>query len=131
MVLGRRLWCALLLLAVAAWGESVDSAPAENLEERVKKLEERISQLEQALGLAEKRLQAAAEGSGGAETTVSLADPAKSAGRARSWGAGVNWHLNRSVKLALDYERTKFKGGAAGGDRESEGAVLSRLQLAF
>lgn len=63
--------------------------------------------------------------------TLGFADPAKSAARARSWGAGVNWHLNRSVKLSLDYEHTKFRGGAAGGDRESEGAVLSRFQLAF
>ncbi|HPQ17605.1 MAG TPA: hypothetical protein PLP04_20430, partial [Bryobacteraceae bacterium] len=63
--------------------------------------------------------------------TLGFADPAKSAARARSWGAGVNWYLNRSVKLSLDYENTKFKGGAAGGDRESEGAVFSRFQLVF
>ncbi len=63
--------------------------------------------------------------------SLGLADPAKSARRARSWAAGVNWYLNRNVKIALDYERTSFAGGAAGGDRDSEGAVLSRFQLAF
>ncbi len=63
---------------------------------------------------------------------LSLADPTKSARRARAWAAGVNWYLNRNVKIGLDYERTSFAGGAAGGgDRDSEGAVLSRFQLGF
>jgi phosphate-selective porin OprO/OprP len=60
------------------------------------------------------------------------ADPARSARDAKAWAAGVNWHLNQNVKLAVDYERTTFTGGAAAGaDRHSEGGLLTRLQLAF
>jgi phosphate-selective porin OprO/OprP len=59
--------------------------------------------------------------------TLGLADPATSARRARAWSAGVNWYLNRNVRLMLDYERTSFTGG----DRVSEGAILSRFQLLF
>jgi phosphate-selective porin OprO and OprP len=64
--------------------------------------------------------------------TSGLADPAKSVRQATGWGAGVNWIWNSNLKLMLDYERTKFEGGAAaGGDRPAENAVLGRLQVAF
>ena len=33
--------------------------------------------------------------------------------------------------LVLDAERTSFEGGAAGGDRESEQALLARAQINF
>jgi phosphate-selective porin OprO/OprP len=62
---------------------------------------------------------------------LGLADPSKSARRAHAWAVGVNWYLNRNVKIGLNYERTSFTGGTAGGDRDSEGTVLSRFQLAF
>jgi phosphate-selective porin OprO/OprP len=62
---------------------------------------------------------------------LGLADPAKSARRARAWAGGVNWYLNRNVRLVLNYENTRFTGGAAGGDRSPEHAVLSRFQIAF
>jgi len=61
-----------------------------------------------------------------------FANPAVSARAAREWGAGVNWYLNRNVKLALDYARTRFTGGgASGADREDEKVLLQRLQIAF
>ncbi len=60
-----------------------------------------------------------------------FADPTKSARQAKEWVIGVNWHLNRSVKLVLDYANTDFKGGSTSGDRRSERAILSRVQLAF
>lgn len=63
--------------------------------------------------------------------TLGLADPARSARRARAWAGGVNWYLNRNVKLVLNYEDTSFSGGASGGDRSREHAVLSRFQIAF
>ena len=60
-----------------------------------------------------------------------FANPASSAQKAAAWGLGVNWHLSRAVKVAVNYERTSFTGGAATGDRESENAVITRFQTSF
>lgn len=61
-----------------------------------------------------------------------FANPASSAREAREWGAGLNWYLNRNVKLAFDYARTRFTGGAAAGaDREAEKVLLHRVQISF
>lgn len=60
-----------------------------------------------------------------------FADPATGAREAKAWAAGFNWYLNRGVKFVLDYESTKFQGGAASGDRENERAILGRTQIAF
>lgn len=59
-----------------------------------------------------------------------FANRASSAQKARAWAGGVNWYLNRGVKVALDYESTSFEGGA-GTDREREKAILGRTQIAF
>lgn len=60
------------------------------------------------------------------------ADPARSVRRATAWAAGVNWIWNSNVKYVLDYEQTRFEGGAAGGaDRPTEKSVQTRLQLSF
>jgi phosphate-selective porin OprO/OprP len=66
----------------------------------------------------------------------SFADPAKAASKAQAWAVGVNWYLNKNIKLALDYEDTSFDGGWANAagvvtDRPDEKAVSSRLQIAF
>jgi phosphate-selective porin OprO/OprP len=61
-----------------------------------------------------------------------FADATRSVRQAVAWGAGLNWIWNSNVKLVLDYERTRFKGGAIGGaDRPTEKSVQTRLQLAF
>jgi phosphate-selective porin OprO/OprP len=65
---------------------------------------------------------------GGAD---SFADPLASASQADSWGIGLNWYLNENVKWLLDYERTRFDGGAAAGDREDEDAIQLRLAVGF
>ena len=66
---------------------------------------------------------------GGAD---SFADPAVSARKAAAWALGVNWYLNENLKWVLNYERTRFDGGAAGGaDREDEEAFLTRVALGF
>ena len=60
-----------------------------------------------------------------------FADPTKSAHDARAWAVGINWYLNGNLKLVLNYEDTKFNGGAASENRENEKVVLSRFQIAF
>jgi len=61
-----------------------------------------------------------------------LADRSRSASRARAWGLGLNWYLNRNLKQSLSYERTTFTGGAAdGGDRPAENALFIRTQFFF
>lgn len=66
-----------------------------------------------------------------ADSGNSFANPTRSAQRARAAGIGVNWYLNRNLKWALDYELTRFKGGAVGGDRPDEKALFTRFQIAF
>lgn len=61
-----------------------------------------------------------------------FADPSKSAKEALSFGVGLNWHLNRNLKLSLDYEHTDFQ--AATGNpfaTHAEDLVLTRVQFGF
>jgi phosphate-selective porin OprO/OprP len=60
-----------------------------------------------------------------------FANPASSASRAEAWAVGLNWYLNRGVRFMLDYEQTKFTGGAAVGNRPDEKVVLDRIQISF
>jgi phosphate-selective porin OprO/OprP len=61
----------------------------------------------------------------------SFANPLTSARKASAAGIGVNWYLNQAVKWSLDYEQTRFDGGAASGDRPDEKVLLTRIGLAF
>lgn len=65
------------------------------------------------------------------DTFPVFANPASSAASAEAWGAGVNWYLNRNLRLYFDYERTEFEGGATAGDREDESVFFSRFQISF
>ena len=65
------------------------------------------------------------------EAFPTFADPARSAQKASEWAVGVNWHLERRVKVAANYIHTSYTGGVATGDREDENAVLTRFQVAF
>ncbi len=68
-----------------------------------------------------------------------FADPLSSARRAQEWSAGINWYLNRNLKVDLSYSRTTFEGGgqASGSSapaivtRKPESVLFSRVQLAF
>jgi phosphate-selective porin OprO/OprP len=69
-----------------------------------------------------------------AEATFSrgFAEAARSVRQASAWGVGLNWIWNSNLKYVLDYEQTRFRGGAAaGGDRPTEKSVQTRLQLSY
>lgn len=68
---------------------------------------------------------------GAAAFDLGFADAAKSARRASAWGVDLNWYLNRNVKYVLNFEQTRFDGGAATGDRETENLLFFRAQIAF
>ena len=60
------------------------------------------------------------------------ANPATSASGLFSWGVGLNWKLNRNIKLSLDYERVRLD--AAQGAKlpfNQESVIFSRVQFAF
>ena len=60
-----------------------------------------------------------------------FANPASASTRAKGLGLGVNWHLNKQIKVLLSYEHTTFAGGGATGDRDAEDFVVTRFQHAF
>jgi phosphate-selective porin OprO and OprP len=60
-----------------------------------------------------------------------FASPTSSPTKAKAWAVGLNWYLARAIKVVVDYEHTTFDGGAAGGDREAENFVVSRVQYSF
>lgn len=84
-----------------------------------------------ALELVARAQELSLDGQAFAGGSNSFANPASSARSARAVGIGVNWYLNRNLKWALDYELTRFKGGALGGDRPDEKALFTRFQLAL
>jgi phosphate-selective porin OprO/OprP len=50
---------------------------------------------------------------------------------AREWVAGVNWYLNRILRISVDYGHTNFVDGAVNADRAAERVILSRFQINF
>jgi phosphate-selective porin OprO/OprP len=68
-----------------------------------------------------------------------FANPITSVQEAREWGVGLNWYLNRNIKVSLDYERTTFDGGAGTAtgtaydikNREPEQILFTQAQFLF
>jgi len=60
-----------------------------------------------------------------------FANPASAASRASAWAVGLNWYLTKGVRFMLDYEQTRFQGGAPTGDRPDEKVILDRIQVSF
>lgn len=61
-----------------------------------------------------------------------FADSQVAASKADSYGAGLNWYLNENLKLMVNYDLTKFDGGAANGqNRPDEHALFTRTQFRF
>ena len=64
-------------------------------------------------------------------TFPTFANPAQAVEGAISYTGGINWYLNRVVKLVLNYEQTEFTTPAGGVDRPTEKVVIGRLQFAI
>jgi phosphate-selective porin OprO/OprP len=62
---------------------------------------------------------------------ASFANPLTAISKESAYGIGVNWYPWNTVKLSLNYENTRFEGGAATGDRDDEQALLSRFAINF
>lgn len=61
----------------------------------------------------------------------SFADPLSAPRAAYAIGTGINWYLTSVFKVQLDYEVTRFEGGAPTGNRPDERALLSQFALTF
>jgi phosphate-selective porin OprO and OprP len=62
------------------------------------------------------------------------ADPNTSAREADAWGVGVNWYLNRNVRVNTSFSHTTFEGGngpKATVTKQPEEVLFTRLQLVF
>lgn len=67
-----------------------------------------------------------------------FANDQNSARSAHEWAVGLNWYLNRNLRVATSYSQTSFRGGGsteAGGPgpvtHQDERVLFTRVQLAF
>ncbi|HEY3932775.1 MAG TPA: porin [Verrucomicrobiae bacterium] len=61
-----------------------------------------------------------------------FASPTTSASAARAWAVGLNWWLNKNVRVMTSFSRTTFTGGATGAvTKDPEEVFFTRLQLSF
>ncbi|HEY5909491.1 MAG TPA: porin [Verrucomicrobiae bacterium] len=65
-------------------------------------------------------------------------NPRTSANSAKEWSVGLNWYLNRNVKVATSFSHATFDGGGGSGTsapasvtRKDENVLFTRIQLAF
>ncbi len=66
------------------------------------------------------------------QTFPLYADPKNNASEAFSLAGGLNWHMNRNLKISGDYEHTHFQGGSANPLlTRDEDAILARAQITF
>jgi phosphate-selective porin OprO and OprP len=61
----------------------------------------------------------------------SFANPATAITKETSYGVGVNWYPWNTVKLSINYDQTRFDGGALEGDRPDEKALFSRFAINY
>jgi phosphate-selective porin OprO/OprP len=66
------------------------------------------------------------------------ANPLTSATDAQAWSVGLNWYLNKNIRVNTSFSRTTFTGGGGAGtsapaiiSRQPEEVLFTRLQLAF
>ncbi len=66
-----------------------------------------------------------------------FADATKSISKAQGFGGAVNYLASRALKLAVDFEQTRFTGGNVAADKKTvvsrgtENVIIGRLQLNF
>jgi phosphate-selective porin OprO/OprP len=67
-----------------------------------------------------------------------FANPATSASEAHAWAVGLNWYLNRVVRVNASFSRTTFTGGGGAGTtvpaavtQHGEDVFFTRIQLSF
>ncbi len=63
-----------------------------------------------------------------------FADPTTSASEAKAWSVGLNWWLNRNIRVEASYSHTSFEGGSgpkATVTKQPEEVFFTRVQLAF
>jgi phosphate-selective porin OprO/OprP len=67
-----------------------------------------------------------------------FSNPKVSASSAQSWSAGLDWWLNRNVRVMTSFSHTWFNGGGGAGTtapanvtRKDENVFFTRVQLAF
>jgi phosphate-selective porin OprO/OprP len=67
-----------------------------------------------------------------------FSNPATSASSASAWSVGLNWYLNRNVRVNTSFSHTAFTGGGGAGTsapatvtRKPEEVLFTRIQLAF
>jgi phosphate-selective porin OprO and OprP len=66
------------------------------------------------------------------EAFPTFASASTAAQRARATGIGLNWHLNRYVKLMTDYEHTTFRmASSTATPLHNENVLTSRIQFGF
>ena len=72
------------------------------------------------------------------DTFGSFANPVTSANSAQGWSVGLNWWLNRNLRVLTSYSRTSFDGGGGPGltapaavTQQPEQVFLTRVQLSF
>jgi phosphate-selective porin OprO/OprP len=66
-------------------------------------------------------------------------NPATSASRAQAWSTGLNWYLNKNIRLNASFSHTTFTGGGSSTattapgvvTRQPENVFFTRVQLAF
>jgi phosphate-selective porin OprO/OprP len=68
------------------------------------------------------------------KTFHGFADGTTSASEAQGWSVGLNWYLNRNVRVDASYSHTTFEGGTgskATVTKQPEEVFFTRVQLAF
>ncbi|HZF02574.1 MAG TPA: porin [Methylomirabilota bacterium] len=63
-----------------------------------------------------------------------FANPNTSASAAHAWSAGINWYLNKNIRVNASYSHTIFDGGNGTGatvTKQPENVFFTRIQLAF
>jgi len=71
------------------------------------------------------------------DTFPLFANPAASASEAKAWSVGLNWWLNKNVRLLTSFSHTDFEGGGTGATapgtvtHQPENVLFTRVQLAF